>query len=129
MKKNLSPLFLEMIIMILIFALCAGICLQVFAGAKDMSDASRTLSAAEMLAASAAETCRAADYDAAKAAEMLGAALENHGFTLICDQNMNPTAEGPYTLRMEQLGESAVFTVEYRGETVFALEAGVLIHA
>lgn len=74
--KSKSSLFLmELIIAILIFSVCAAVCMQVFAAAKRASNQSSELSHAVMCAQSAVETYKAASGDLEEAARLFGAEL------------------------------------------------------
>ena len=78
-----TPLFLmELIIMLLVFSVSAAICLQVFAGARRISDASRRLDIAVMQAQTAAECWKASYGDLEKTAEYMGTEAEENGFSL-----------------------------------------------
>ncbi|MEA4815620.1 MAG: hypothetical protein VB120_02030 [Lachnospiraceae bacterium] len=63
MKKDASSktgLFLiELIAMILLFALCSAVCMRIFSSAKTLSDDSRALSNSSLVAQSAAECFKA----------------------------------------------------------------------
>lgn len=74
--KSKSSLFLmELIIAILIFSLCAAVCMQVFAAAKKASNQSSELSHAVMCAQSVVETYKAASGDLGETARIYGAQL------------------------------------------------------
>ena len=82
-----TPLFLmELIIMLLVFSVSAAICLQVFAGARRISDDSRRLDIAVMHAQTAVECWKASHGDLEKTAEYMGAEAEENGFSLYDDK-------------------------------------------
>ena len=78
-----TPLFLmELIIMLLVFSVSAAICLQVFTGARRISDESHRLDVAVMQAQTAAECWKASHGDLKETAERMGGVSENNGFIL-----------------------------------------------
>ena len=78
-----TPLFLmELLIMLLVFSISAAICLQVFAGARRISDESRRLDLAVMQAQTAAECWKASHGNLDKTAELLNAKAEKNGFSI-----------------------------------------------
>lgn len=58
MKSKTSLQLMELLIMILVFALSAAICLQIFAKAKDISNSAARLDKAVALAQNAAEVLK-----------------------------------------------------------------------
>ena len=59
-----APFFVELIAMVLLFSLCAALCLSFFAGAERRSREAQALSAAVFEAQAAAEALRAGRLDA-----------------------------------------------------------------
>ena len=82
MKNKASLVLLEQLIMILVFALAAAICLQIFVKADSISQETARLGQAQMLAQNAAETVKAADGDLTQAAAVLGGNADNTVLTL-----------------------------------------------
>lgn len=78
MKNKTSLQLMELLIMILVFALSAAICLQIFVKAKDISASSSQLDKAVILAQNAAEILKstAGDTTAAQALADLPYRLE-----------------------------------------------------
>ena len=72
MKHKTSLLLMELLVMILVFALAAALCLQVFAKARDISEETARRDRAVVLARNAAELLKATNGDEASA-EGLGA--------------------------------------------------------
>ena len=70
MKSKTSLILMEQLMMILIFALAAAICLQLFAGAKAIAEETSRLDQAVILAQNAAEVLKATGGDIV-AAEVL----------------------------------------------------------
>lgn len=86
--RSKTPLFLmELIIMLLVFSISAAICLQVFSGAKKISEESRKLDAALMQAQTIAECWKASYGDLEKTAEMLYVNPDESGFTVYDEEN------------------------------------------
>ena len=86
--RSKTPLFLmELIIMLLVFSISAAVCLQVFSGAKKISEESRKLDAAVMQAQTAAECWKASYGDLEKTAEMLHVIPSDTGFKLYDEEN------------------------------------------
>ena len=84
-----TPLFLmELIVMLLVFSISAAICLQVFAGARRISDESHRLDVAVMQAQTAAECWKASHGDLKETAERMGTVPENDGFVLFDEEEM-----------------------------------------
>jgi len=107
-------LLTELTLMLLIFTLCAGICLSIFFKSRDIAEYSGALSRAAMWAQSAAEAYKAAGGDAAEAAALLGAAetgitVNNAGFLLSFDREWQPvgTAEAFYVLSLTEEADNA----------------------
>ena len=72
MKQKTSLLLMEQLVMILVFALAAALCLQIFAKADAISEETARRDRAVVLARNAAELLKATDGDEA-AAEALSA--------------------------------------------------------
>lgn len=114
--RSKTPLFLmEFIIMLLVFSISAAVCLQVFAGAKRISDESQRLDFACMEAQKAAEYWKATHGDLAETAEQMGALPDGNSFSIFYEEEW---------LRMEFVCEEtaadiAVFSGE---EEIFSLE-------
>ena len=86
--RSKTPLFLmELIIMLLVFSISAAVCLQVFSGAKKISEESRKLDAAVMQAQKVAECWKASHGDLKKTADMLYVIPDETGFKLYDEEN------------------------------------------
>lgn len=77
MKSKGSLLLMELLIMILVFALAAALCLKAFAKAGEISDRTARMDEASILAQNAAEMLKATHGDFGKAQ-----GLSNGGFRL-----------------------------------------------
>lgn len=110
-----TPLFLmELIIMLLVFSVSAAICLQVFAGARRISDESHRLDIAVMQAQTAAECWKAAHGDLEDTAEKMGAEPENNGFRIYDAENdliLNFTSENTTAEIAVFNGEKVIFSL------------------
>lgn len=107
MKNKSTLALIETVIMILVFTLAAGLCLQAFAGAESTSRRSRELSRAVTAAQNAAETVKACRGDFAAAAEMLGGTAADEAWTVEYGDEWN----------ILPAGKSGAFRTEIRRET------------
>lgn len=73
--------------MLLVFSISAAICLKVFTGAKKISDESRQLDAAVLMAQTAAEYWKATHGDLEDTAEMMGAIPKENRFVVRDEEN------------------------------------------
>jgi hypothetical protein len=93
MTINNSPksraLFLELILDVVIFAICALVCLQVFASAKTSGSQSAAYSSLGIEAQSLAEDFSACKGDATLLARNFNADLEGNTITLYYDKDLN----------------------------------------
>lgn len=98
--KSKAPLALmEQIIMVLVFALAAGLCMQLFVFSGKMSRRNAARDRAALAAETAAEALKSADNDPAAALSGLGAVEENGSLVIRYDAFWQPTAEnGEYVL-------------------------------
>ena len=83
-----SGLFLiELIIMILFFAIASAICVRLFVHAHLTAKASTDLSQAVFISQSAAETIKGTDASSEKLSELLGAVPSENGYSVFYDKN------------------------------------------
>lgn len=114
-----TPLFLmELILMFLIFSLSAAICLQVFAGAKRISEESRRLDYAVTQAQTAAEYWKASHGDLQKTAEQMGTSVESDGFYISNDW---------FEMVFSAEDSAATIVVLNEGEEIFTLNCKAVI--
>ena len=109
-----SSLFLmELILVILFFAISAAVCIRVFVSAEQTAERSRDLSCAVLAAQSAAECYRASGGDPETAAVLLSGSAADSGLTVGYDADWQRTAaaEPPYRLELVQDGNCADITV------------------
>ena len=116
--RNKAPLaLLEQILMLLIFALAASLCLRAFLWSDDASRQSATRDEALVFAQRAAETVKAHGGDFTAAAATLGGTVEDGALVVTCED---------YTLRAEKAAPApylgrAQIAVEVAGDTLFTL--------
>ena len=109
MKSKVSLQLMEQLVMILVFALAAAMCLQVFAGAGEISEETAHRDRAVILAANAAEILRATSGDRV-AAEALSRE----------DYRVTVTVKPP---RQPGLGEAEI-QVSRNQQVLFRLDTG-----
>ena len=108
-SRSKTPLFLmELIIMLLVFSISAAVCLQVFSGAKKISEESRKLDIAVMQVQTIAECWKASQGNLKETAEMLHVLPDESGFEVNDEDNL---------LHTEVLCENAKMNI-----TVFSCE-------
>ena len=110
-----TPLFLmELIIMLLVFSVSAAICLQVFVGARRISEESHRLDVAVMQAQTAAEYWKASHGDLEETAECMGALPEGNRFSVYYEEEwfrMNFVCEGTTAHIVVLNGEDEIFSL------------------
>lgn len=137
MRSRSSLAMMEQIIMLLVFALAAALCLQAFVKSDQMSRSSEARDRASTLCQSAAEAVRYSGGDLEQAAELLGIpygayAQEEPAFSAHYyeDWTLSDTREYAYVLRVERmdsgvngLGRAAVTMRSAAGQQpIFELE-------
>ncbi len=104
--RGSGPLFLvELVVMILVFALCAAVLLNLFAAARQTLSDSRQLSSAVVWAESAASSYKAERGELPAAAARLSdmACAAGDGFRLELDGNWSPVdSGGSYVLSLSE---------------------------
>ena len=132
MKSKAPLLLMEQMVMLLVFALAAALCLQAFVKSDGISRDSADRDRAVVLVQTAAETVRAARGSTEEAAEALGLEF-GQGSTMYryYDENWNPVSgtEGAYRLTVQGiydvppgLGKASVIMSEADDDTLFELE-------
>ena len=132
MKSKPPLILMEQMVMVLVFALAAALCLQAFVRSDNMSLRSEQRDRALVQVQSAAETVRSCRGDMAEAARVLGATEYGVGsLTLSMDENWEPVDDnGCWTLRVLEedsglhgLGKAHVWVVdETRGTELVSLD-------
>lgn len=127
--RNRAPLALmEQVIMILVFAVAAALCLQAFAWAQQRSGDNAARDQAMIRLESAAEVLKSANGDMEKASEYFGV-YQNGVWNVRYDENWTEVAEGGvYSLSAEPsetddplLGEASLRVTDAEGESLGAL--------
>ena len=109
MRSKASLQLMELLVMILVFALAAALCLQVFAKANEISQETARYDQAVILAKNAAEVLKATCGDA-KAAQALS--REDYQVEILSK-----------TSRLPGLAEAEIH-VSYEQQLLFALDTG-----
>lgn len=129
--KSKTPLaMMEQIIMVLVFALAAAVCLRAFAWAGALSRQTDAESQALLRAESAAEVLKSyhGDYDAA--ISRLGGKWEDGCWRLSYDENWAPDGDvyrltvEPENTEQDWLGTARVTVFDQRGRELVALVVG-----
>ncbi len=124
MNRTKTPLFLiEAVIMLLVFALSSAICLQVFVGAKNISDESYALDSAVIEAQNAAEIWQANKGDFTKTADDLNAVIDGKNIIIYYDKNFVPAIKeaSVYQLKLSPSGAKAGISVYKAGEDIYSI--------
>lgn len=91
--KNKTPLSLmEQLIMLLVFAFAAALCLQVFVLSNQMSRRCEATDHAVTMIQNTAEVLKASGGDFSKCATVLGGTVEDNNWQIWYDENWNETA-------------------------------------
>lgn len=104
MKSKIPLILMEQMVMLLVFALAAALCLQAFVKSDQMSGRSHDRDRAVTLVQDMAETVRHCG-GVEEAAKLLGADCSDGHFNLAYDENWNPgeTEEVRYVLKVEEI--------------------------
>lgn len=124
-KRSKTPLSLiEITTMILIFSLCASICMRLFVSANEKANRSSDLACAVGWAQTAADTYKSCGGDHAAAAQQLGADISGKTATLWFDNGWNVCAQsgGSFCLTLTDGDPAGVSVSHAGGEVLFALE-------
>lgn len=106
--RRSSLLLMELVLSILIFSACAGICLRIFAYARKIADDSRALNGAVLAATTAAERYKAAGC---------GQSMFQH-----YNEDWNESESGPYRLTLsKKAGGEAEIIVEGESGVIYTL--------
>ncbi len=128
--KHKAPLALmELLIMLLVFALAAGLCLQAFSTAKQVSLENTRRDCAVLQAQNAAELLKYYHGDFSAAAEHYGGSYDGSGWSIYYDENWQMVPEqNSYLLLVEpqesgtaSLGQAALTVHDRDGQLLFSL--------
>lgn len=121
MKNRTSLVLMEQLVMVLVFALAAALCLGVFVKADQISQETARRDEAVLLAQNGAEVLKSCAGDMEEAAQILGGSLTENGLTVL---------SAGYTMNVE-LVESGVpglgqarICVYLENEPLFDLRTG-----
>lgn len=128
--KSKAPLALmEQMIMVLVFALAAALCLRAFALSDRLSRESEAQDRAVLLAQNAAEVCKAGGGDLRLLRTVLGGQVDAGGWMAFYDEELNAVAvEADAVYRVEVM--PAVEMIPYLGTarvSVYMAESGGLL--
>ncbi|MDR3307730.1 MAG: hypothetical protein LBS58_02370 [Coriobacteriales bacterium] len=121
--------FLELVLNLVIFSLCAAVCLQLFVSAKLASDESAALSNLAIEAQVVAEAFKSLDGDIDAVALSLDAQRDGDALLLYYDEEFKPVdaASAPYLIRCDidtgTVLRTAAITVYQGPKELFSLEA------
>ena len=102
MKARSSLFLIEITLMALVFALCAAICLEIFAYSSNLSEQSAALSRGAIIVQSAAESFKATG-SVPETADMLSARPVEGGYIVPYGRGLLPAGDGDetvYTLKL-----------------------------
>ncbi len=132
--KSKAPLALmEQMIMVLVFALAAALCLRAFALSDRLSKEGEARDGAVLLAQNAAEVCKAGGGDWAYMESVLGGEALEYSWTAFFDEELTAVAAeesaayrvmavGEATL-VPGLGQASVSVYDAEGELLFRIPA------
>ena len=106
MRSKACLALLEPMVMVLVFALAAALCLRAFALSDRLSRESERRDRAVLLAQNAAELCKAGGGDWTLLEQKLGGEARPEGWRALCGETLRPAATP----------EEASFVVEVRPE-------------
>ncbi len=114
-----SGLFLmELLAVILLFSVCAAVCLQLFAYANVTAQNAENLSYGAMVSYSCAACYQATDGDLQQMATLLEGKVDGDTVVVLYDQEWQPTTQvGCYQLLCVVSGTTATITVVELGDT------------
>lgn len=121
MKNKASLVLIEQLIMTLVFALAAAVCLQIFVKADSISRQTERLGQVQVLAQNGAEAIKAADGDLAQAAKLLGASLDEQ--TLLLEKEDLVLTVSVIPSSVAGLGQAQI-TVSYEDVPLLELVTG-----
>ena len=129
--RNKAPLtMMEQVIMLLVFALAAALCLQAFAAADSQSKAMAARDRAAMEAQTAAELLKHTGGDYAQAAELLGGYTNDGQLILYFDQNWTKAdapeiayvvTAAPADCSQPMLAQTTIIVTDADGAPLFSL--------
>lgn len=131
--RSKAPLALmEQIVMVVVFALAAALCLRAFALSDRISRESEARDRAVLLAQNAAEVCKAGGGDWAYMESVLGGEAEQDGWRVLYGETLEPVAADaafvvvvqPEAAGVPGMGQAAVSVFDGDGQLLFRLSVG-----
>ena len=129
MKSKAPLMLMEQLVMVLVFALAAAVCLQVFALSGRISRVCEARDRAAVVAQSAAETLKACGGDYAQAAQRLGGRWDGRLWAVDYDENWKQTETdeayrvcvSPAESAQALLGMADITVLDGEGGEIFSL--------
>ena len=129
MKRKASLILIELMLMLLVFALAAALCVQAFVWADDNSRQSQAADAALMQAQNAAELLKHHRGEFSMAAADFGGLWDGDSWTVFYDEHWNITSGAPvYSLQAKPqacetayLGQAQIIVVDAKQTTLTSL--------
>ena len=129
--KNKAPLSLmEQLVMLTVFALAAGLCLQIFVLSSLMSRRGEAADHAVTKVQNAAEVLKASDGDFSKCGRLLGGAAAGEGWQICYDDRWEETSREnaayellicPVSEEIPLLGSARISASTVSGDPLFAI--------
>ena len=133
MKRKAPLALMEQMIMVLVFALAAALCLRAFVLSDRISRESEAQDRAVLLAQNAAEVCKAGGGDLEMHLRVLGGEVDGDSWTAFYDVQLNPVVSAedavyqivvqPETAEVPRMGCAAVTVYDADGAVLFRLPA------
>ena len=118
--RSKAPLtMMEQLIMLLVFALAAALCLQAFVMADQMSERNARRDAAILSVQHAAETVKACSGDLVKAQSLLGGKQTGDTLTVDCEEGLLTIALLP--TEHAYLGSAHITMTDIAGDELFSV--------
>ncbi len=127
--QSKTPLFLmEAVIMLLVFAISASVCLKVFVGAKTISQESYNIDKACMEAQRAAEYWQSTKGNISETADFLNAKVSGDTLEIFYDEDWMCTTEASvFTLTMKTSDATADIVISEHGKELFSIKSEAVI--
>lgn len=128
--RSKLPLFLmEVVIMLLVFALSASVCLKVFAEGKKIATESCELDKACMEVQKVAEYWQSTKGNPQETARLMQAEINGDGFEVFYDEEWSPTEKaGIFTLSMQADGTTADIVMKKHDKVLFSIKTKAVIY-
>lgn len=126
MRNRTVLSLMEQLMMLLVFALAAAICVATFAHAHTINSLAEDLDTAVILCRNAAEVIKATNGDEEKTAKVLDGSLDGDTIRVCYDNALNVNCQGRYALTIQLAGTRdligyADVAVSCEGSTVYSI--------